>query len=155
MLSTENLLFSNRQERVKRFNERICKTQGSISGLLAAEAYHATDRFFGKAKLHVGQKTAVRNVQKPVHSHLKKTCTHRIGGNRERRFLNNFSFSIAKISVFDCQNRYNGNRKRLIRVHRLPFWQSKTLYLAIVSDFSENERSFAIAAYPVWCSNAL
>ena len=40
--------------------------------------------------------------------------SHRIGGNRERRFLNNFSFSIAKIKVFDCQNRYNGNRKRLI-----------------------------------------
>ena len=40
-------------------------------------------------------------------------CSHRIGGNRERRVLNNFSFSIAKISVFDCQNRYNGNRKRL------------------------------------------
>ena len=40
--------------------------------------------------------------------------THRIGGNRERRFLNNFSFSIAKINVFDCLNRYNGNRKRLI-----------------------------------------
>ena len=37
-----------------------------------------------------------------------------IGGNRECRFLNNFSFSIAKINVFDCQNRYNGNRKRLI-----------------------------------------
>ena len=32
----------------------------------------------------------------------------------------------------------------------MPFWQSKTLYLAIVNDFSENERSFAIAAYPVW-----
>ena len=39
---------------------------------------------------------------------------HRIGGNRERRVVNNFSFSIAKINVFDCQNRYNGNRKRLI-----------------------------------------
>ena len=64
-------------------------------------------------------------------------------------FLNNFSFSIAKINVFDCQNRYNDNRKRLILVRRLPFWQSKTLYLAIVNGFSENERSFAIAAYPV------
>ena len=74
---------------------------------------------------------------------------HRIGGNRERRFLNNFSFPIAKINVFDCQNRYNGNRKRLFLVRRLPFWQLKTLYLAIVNDFSENERSFAIAAYPV------
>ena len=42
------------------------------------------------------------------------TVTHRIGGNRERRFLNNFSFSIAKINVFDCQNRYNDNQKRLI-----------------------------------------
>ena len=51
--------------------------------------------------------------------------TQGIGGNRERRFLNNFSFSIAKINVFDCQNRYNGNRKRLICVRRLPFWQSK------------------------------
>ena len=29
------------------------------------------------------------------------------------------------------------------------FWQSKTLYLAIVSDFSADERSFAIAANPV------
>ena len=75
--------------------------------------------------------------------------THRIGGNHERRDVNNFSFSIAKINVFDCQNRYNGNRKRLILVRRLPFWQSKTLYLAIVNHFSENERSFAIAAYPV------
>ena len=37
--------------------------------------------------------------------------SHRIGGNRERRVVNNFSFSIAKINVFDCQNRYNGNRK--------------------------------------------
>ena len=72
VLLTENLLFSNRQERVKRFNERMCKTRGSISGLLAAEAYNATDRFFGKIKLHVGQKIAVRNVQKPVHSNLKK-----------------------------------------------------------------------------------
>ena len=71
LLVTENLLFSNQQERVKRFNERMCKTQGSISGLLAAEAYHATDRFFGEVKLHVGQKIVVRNVQKPVHSHLK------------------------------------------------------------------------------------
>ena len=71
VLVTENLLFSNRQERVKRFNERMCKTQGSISELLAFEAYHATDRFFGKVKLHVGQKIVVRNVQKPVHSHLK------------------------------------------------------------------------------------
>ena len=43
VLVTENLLFSNRQERVKRFNERMCKTRGSISGLLEAEAYHATD----------------------------------------------------------------------------------------------------------------
>ena len=76
--------------------------------------------------------------------------THQIGGNRERRVLNNFSFSIAKINVFDCLNRLNGNRKCLIRVRRLPFWQSKTLYLAIVNNFSENERSFAIAAYPVW-----
>ena len=40
--------------------------------------------------------------------------SHRIGRNRERKFLNNFSFSIAKINVFDCQNLYNGNRKRLI-----------------------------------------
>ena len=77
------------------------------------------------------------------------TLPHRIGGNRECRVVNNFSFSIAKINVFDCQNRYNGNRKRLIGVRRLPFWQSKTLYLAIVSNFSENERLFAIAAYPV------
>ena len=76
--------------------------------------------------------------------------SHRMGGNRERRFLKNFSFSIAKINVFKCQNRYNGNRKRLICVRRLPFWQSKTLFLAIVYDFSENEISFAIAAYPVW-----
>ena len=72
------------------------------------------------------------------------TLPHRIGGNRECRVVNNFSFSIAKINVFDCQNRYNGNRKPLIGVR-----QSKTLYLAIVSNFSENERSFAIAAYPV------
>ena len=72
VLLTENLLFSNRQERVKRFNERMCKTRGSISGLLAAEAYHATDRFFGKVKLHVGQKIAVRNMQKPVYSDLNK-----------------------------------------------------------------------------------
>ena len=69
VLVTENLLFSNRQERVKRFNERICKTRGSILGLLVAEAYHAPDRFFGKVKLHVGQKIVVRNVQKPLHSH--------------------------------------------------------------------------------------
>ena len=27
-----------------------------------------------------------------------------IGGNRERRVVNNFSFSIAKNNVFDCQN---------------------------------------------------
>ena len=83
---------------------------------------------------------------------INKFCNcipHRIGGNRERRVVNNFSFSIAKINVYDCQNRYNGNRKRLICVRRLPFWQSKMLYLAIVNDFSENERSFAIAAYPV------
>ena len=72
VLVTDNLLFSNRQERVKRFNEKMCKTRGSISGLLAAEAYHATDQLFGKVKLHVGQKIVVRNVQKPVHSHLKK-----------------------------------------------------------------------------------
>ena len=75
---------------------------------------------------------------------------HRIGGNRERRVVNNFSFSIAKINIFNCQNRYNGNGERLIRVRRLSFWQSKTLYLAIVNDFSENERSFAIVSYPVW-----
>ena len=49
--------------------------------------------------------------------------SHRIGGNRERRVVNNFSFSIAKINVFYCQNQYNGNRKRLIGVHRLRFWQ--------------------------------
>ena len=44
------------------------------------------------------------------------TCrySHRIGGNCERIVLNLFSFSIAKINVFDCQNRYNGNRKLLI-----------------------------------------
>ena len=62
----------------------MCKTRGSISGLLAAEEYHATDRFFGKVKLHVGQKIAVRNVHKPVHSNLKnkrvatpcKTCNY-------------------------------------------------------------------------------
>ena len=29
------------------------------------------------------------------------------------------------------------------------FWQSKTLYLAIVNDLPLNKRSFAIAAYPV------
>ena len=52
----------------------------------------------------------------------------------ERRFLNNFSVSIAKIKVFDSKSIY---------------WQSKMLNLAIVNDFSENERSFAIAAYPV------
>ena len=40
--------------------------------------------------------------------------SHRIGDNRERRVVNKFSFSIAKINFFDCQNRYNGNRKRLI-----------------------------------------
>ena len=40
--------------------------------------------------------------------------SHRIGGNRERRVVNNFSFSIAEINVFDCQNQYNGNQKRLI-----------------------------------------
>ena len=36
----------------------------------------------------------------------KKNCpfSHRIGGNRERSFLTNFSFSIAKYNVFDCQN---------------------------------------------------
>ena len=78
VLVTENLLFSNRQERVKRFDERMCKTRGSISGLLAAEAYHATDRFFGKVKLHVGQKIVVRNVQKPVHSHLKNEKKQRV-----------------------------------------------------------------------------
>ena len=72
LLVTENLLFSNQQERVKRFNERMCKTQGSISGLLAAEAYHPTYRFFGKVELHVGHKIVVRNVQKRVHSHFKK-----------------------------------------------------------------------------------
>ena len=78
-----------------------------------------------------------------------RVYSHRIGGNHERRVVNNFSFSIAKINVFDCQNRYNGNRKRLISVRQLPFWQSKTLYLTIVNDFSEDERSFASAAYPV------
>ena len=76
VLLTENLLFSNRQERVKRFNERMCRMRGSISGLLAAEVYHATDLFFGKVKLHVGQKIAVRNVQKPVHSNFKKKCSN-------------------------------------------------------------------------------
>ena len=40
--------------------------------------------------------------------------SHRIGSNRECRVLNNFSFSIAKINVFDCQNRYNGNQKCII-----------------------------------------
>ena len=80
---------------------------------------------------------------------LRPTCPHRIDGNRERIIVNNFSFSIAKINVFDCQNRYNGNRKRLILGRRLSFWQSKTPYIAIVNDFSENERSFVIAAYPI------
>ena len=45
---------------------------------------------------------------------LSEASSHRIGGNRERRVLNTFMFSIAKINVFDCQNRYNGNGKRLI-----------------------------------------
>ena len=47
-------------------------------------------------------------------SKTKGPIPHWIGGNRERRFLNNFTFSIAKINVFGCQNRFNGNRKRLI-----------------------------------------
>ena len=94
------------------------------------------------------EETWFLHMRKQGHSTLLHR-SHRIGGNRERRVLNNFMFSIAKINVFDCQNRYNGNRKRLIWVHRLLFWQSKTLYLAILNDFSENERSFAIAAFPV------
>ena len=74
---------------------------------------------------------------------------HRIGDNRERRVLNNVMFSIARstlsIAKFDIMAIENvlfefvdfrfGNRKRFI-------WQSLTF-------FSENERLFAIAAYPV------
>ena len=48
--------------------------------------------------------------------HTHNRFTTGIGGNRERKILNKFSFSIAKINVFDCQNRYYGNRKRLICV---------------------------------------
>ena len=44
---------------------------------------------------------------------LAVSVAHRIGGNRERRVVNNVSLSIAKINVLDCQNRYNGNRKCL------------------------------------------
>ena len=44
--------------------------------------------------------------------------SHRIGDNRERRVLSNVMFSIAKINVFDCQNRYNGF-----------IWQSLTIFL--------------------------
>ena len=45
------------------------------------------------------------------------SISHRIGGNLERRVVNNFSFSIAKINVFDCF----GTRKRFI-------WQSLTIF---------------------------
>ena len=74
---------------------------------------------------------------------------HQIGGNPERKIFNNFLFLIAKNNVFDCQNQYYGNQKRLICVRRSMFWQSKTLYLAIVDDLLVNERSFTIVAYPV------
>ena len=57
-----------------------------------------------------------------------------IGSNRECKIFNKFSFSIAKNNIFDCQKRYNGNRKRLVCVQRSSFWQSKTLYLSIVND---------------------
>ena len=62
------------------------------------------------------------------------SISHPIGGNREHKFFNKVLFSIAENNIFDCQNRYYGNRKRLICVRQLPFWQSKTLYLAIVND---------------------
>ena len=62
--------------------------------------------------------------------------SHQIGDNRERRVVNNFSFSIAKINVFDCQNRYNGNRKRLFEFVDCRFgnrkrfiWLSLTIFL--------------------------
>ena len=77
------------------------------------------------------------------------TTVHRIGSNSERKSSTKFSSSIAKNNVFDCQNRYYCNRKRLICVRRLPFWQSKTLYLAIVNDLPLDKKSLAIAAYPV------
>ena len=32
------------------------------------------------------------------------SSTHRIGYNRECKFYNKFSFSIAKNNVFDCRN---------------------------------------------------
>ena len=74
--------------------------------------------------------------------------SHQISGIHECKFVNNFSFSITKNNIFDCQNRYYGNRKRLICIQRL---QSKTLYLAIMNDLPLNKRLFPIAAYPV-CS---
>ena len=45
---------------------------------------------------------------------ILKYESHRIGGNHERRVLNNFMLLITKVNIFDCQNRYNGNRKCLI-----------------------------------------
>ena len=64
----ENLLFSNRRERVKLFHDRMCRTRGSILRPLRDEM---TDQFFDKVKMHVGQNIVVKNVQKPVHIHLK------------------------------------------------------------------------------------
>ena len=62
------------------------------------------------------------NASLPFYVYFDMNKSHRIGGNREHKIFNNFSFSIAK-NVFDCQNRYYSNRKRLIS----SFWQIKLL----------------------------
>ena len=46
---------------------------------------------------------------------------HRIDGNRERKNLNKFFIFDCQKNVFDCQNRYYGNRKHLICIRGLPF----------------------------------
>ena len=74
-----------------------------------------------------------------------------IGGNPERTILNKILFLIA---VFDYQNTYYDNGKLKKCVRPLSFWQPKTLYLAVENNICVNEKSFAIAAYPVWITKA-
>ena len=77
-----------------------------------------------------------------------------LGRNASNQTKQIFRFRLPKITFSDCQNQYNGNRKRLVCVRRSLLWQSKMLYLAIVDDLPVNERSFAIAAYPM-CLGAI
>ena len=64
--------------------------------------------------------------------------SHRIGGNRKRKYYRRMLIKIATNRVFDC--------------HLSPEWRQiaiKTLFLAILIRVRRLIRAFSIAAYPV------